>query len=128
MLWEKGREGNARSVQELGLSAAMPKFVPLSGDSVGTCHPLAEDPMAGQRQPGQGADISLLRMLSRSRGVPAPLIRKAGEYAAIALTASVHSNNVVVHDRSQTILEEKVCRHNELHYLRSPKWDKLGSG
>lgn len=128
MLWEKGREGNTRSVQELGLSAAMPKFVPRSRDSVGTCHPLAEDPMAGQRQPGQGADISLLCMPSRSRGVPAPLVRKAGEYAPIALTASVHSNNVVVHDRSQTILEENVRGHKELHYLRSPKWDNLGSG
>lgn len=30
MLWEKAREGDALSVQELGFSAAMANFVPLS--------------------------------------------------------------------------------------------------
>lgn len=57
--WEKAREGNALSVQELGISAAMANFVPLSRTCSGPSIPwLKTHPVARQHQAGQAAELS----------------------------------------------------------------------
>lgn len=133
MLREKGREGNALSVQGLALSAVTPNCdtqlraperelgwdLPSPGSQ--RPHSQAAPAWAGSRlQPPPSAEPAAC-----NRRIPAPLVRKPGEYAATALATSLHSNNAIPNYLGGN---GEVCRHREMHYLRSPKWDSSGSG
>lgn len=76
--WEKAREGNALSVQELAISAAMANFVPLSRTCSGPSIPRLKTLWPGSTRLGrqQSSAPPSAEPAARHRSTAAPLDRK----------------------------------------------------